>query len=72
MKLSARIKNIYHSIASGSRKSAAFILEPIGFREILLFAGCGLISWGLAPVYAPAAFVVPGAILAAVAVFGIP
>lgn len=71
MKLSARIRNATRSIASSASRATAFVLEPIGFREILLFVGCGFIWWGLAPVYLPAAFIVPGSILAAVAVFGV-
>ncbi|WP_316214313.1 MULTISPECIES: hypothetical protein [unclassified Bradyrhizobium] len=49
----------------------AAILRPIGYREIILFAGLGLISVGVAPIYPPAAWIVPGAILAGVAIFGV-
>ncbi len=40
-------------------------------REIMLLAGIVILSGGLWPIYKPAAFVIPGAILVAVAVFGI-
>lgn len=49
----------------------ATLLAPIGFGEVLLFAGCGLLGYGLSFVYLPAAFAVPGAILAGVAIFGV-
>jgi hypothetical protein len=40
-------------------------------RELMLFAGLGLLAYGCSLVFWPAAFVVPGAILVAVAVFGV-
>jgi hypothetical protein len=40
------------------------------FRDILLFGGTGLLGYGLYQVYAPAAFIVPGAIFVAVATIG--
>ncbi|MBN9135472.1 MAG: hypothetical protein J0I92_05405 [Phyllobacterium sp.] len=40
-------------------------------RDYLLALGLLLASYGLALVWLPAAFIVPGAVLAAVAVFGV-
>jgi hypothetical protein len=37
----------------------------------MLAAGLGLVGYGLSLVYLPAAFAVPGAVLAAVAIFGV-
>ncbi len=47
------------------------MLAPIAFREVLLFAGAGLIGYGLSLVYPAAGFVAPGIILAYVAIFGV-
>lgn len=48
----------------------AAVAAPIGFREILLFGGAMLLSVGAWQVYPPAAFIIPGAILVYVSVFG--
>ncbi len=40
-------------------------------RDLMLVAGLGLIGYGLWEVYPPASFVVPGAALAGVAIFGV-
>lgn len=40
-------------------------------RELMLLIGIAILGGGLWPIYKPAAFVVPGAILVAVAVFGV-
>lgn len=48
----------------------AAIFSELGARELMLFAGLGLLGYGLSLVYWPAAFIAPGAVLAAVAVFG--
>lgn len=59
-------------VASAAVLIVLWLLRPIGFRELLLFAGAGLIGWGLLPVYPPAAFIAPGIIITYVAVFGVP
>lgn len=46
-------------------------VAALGFRDLMLFAGLAIAGYGLALIYWPAAFVIPGAILAAVAVFGV-
>jgi hypothetical protein len=71
MKLSARVRNVSRAISTGVAGATRFLLAPISFREILLFGGCGLIWLGLSSVYPPAAIVVPGVIIAAVAIFGV-
>lgn len=63
-----------YALRAAARAIAAvllFLLAPIGFREILLFAGSALIGYGLFPVCPPAAFAVPGIIIAYVAIFGV-
>jgi len=47
------------------------VSAEVGFREILLFAGAGLIGYGLFLVWLPGAFIVPGVLVAYVAVFGV-
>ena len=40
-------------------------------RDILLYAGLALAAYGLSMISMPAAFIVPGAVLAGVAIFGV-
>lgn len=55
----------------GSIGNAAMtVAEPIGFREILLFGGAALLAVGMWSVYPPASFLIPGAILVYVSIFG--
>lgn len=61
------MSRFWSAINSGIQAATA----PIGFQEVLLFGGCVLIGVGLWPVYPPAALALPGAVLAAVAVFGV-
>jgi hypothetical protein len=49
-------------------KSLAASIAP---RDVVLALGLALLGGGLYPVYAPAAAIVPGAILVAVAIFGV-
>jgi len=56
--------------ALGGTLVAMALAAPIGFREILLFGGSALLSVGAWLVYPPAGFIVPGAILVYVSVFG--
>lgn len=71
MKLSARLRNFSQRVSSGISIAVQFLLAPISFREVLLFSGCGLIWFGLSVIYPPAALIVPGVILAGVAIFGV-
>lgn len=40
-------------------------------RDVLLACGLGLVAYGVSLIYWPAAFIVPGAILAGVSIFGV-
>ncbi len=53
------------------RKLLAAVAGAIDAREVMLFAGLGLLGYGLWPIYQPLSFIVPGAVLAGVAIFGI-
>lgn len=50
-------------------RAAQTLLAPIGFPEVLLFTGSGLLGYGLSFSYPPALWIVPGAILSGLAVF---
>lgn len=47
---------------------ANFAIRLFSARDYMLFAGLGLMAYGLTLVYLPAAYIVPGTILAAVAI----
>jgi hypothetical protein len=47
------------------------VKSAIGAREAMLLAGLGLVSYGAAGVYPPAAFFLPGAVLVFVAIAGL-
>ncbi|MBB3297887.1 hypothetical protein [Rhizobium sp. BK112] len=47
---------------------ANFAFRLFGARDYMLFAGLGLMAYGLKLVYEPAAYIAPGVVLAAVAV----
>jgi hypothetical protein len=49
----------------------AFLVAPIGFREVMLFGGAGLIGVGAGMVYVPAGLILAGVLIAGVAVFGV-
>ncbi|WP_316184708.1 hypothetical protein [Bradyrhizobium sp. SZCCHNRI1003] len=70
-RLMATIRHALLAMASGVLLVISAVLRPIGYREILLFAGLGLISIGVAPICPPAAWIVPGLVLAGVAIFGV-
>lgn len=55
------------------KKLLAQIAACLAFdqRDLLLFAGLGLAHHGLAMVSAPASYIVPGAVLAGVAILGV-
>jgi hypothetical protein len=42
----------------------------LDFRDLLLFGGCALLSYGSFLIWEPLAFLVPGAIFVAVSTFG--
>ena len=47
------------------------VLGKFGAQEATLLGGLALLGYGCSLVYWPAAFIMPGAILAAVAIFGV-
>jgi len=47
------------------------VRSALGVREILLVIGACLLGYGSFLIWAPAGFVVPGAVLAYVAIFGV-
>jgi hypothetical protein len=47
------------------------IATNLGPRELTLYAGLGLAGYGLYQIYPPCAFIMPGAALAYVAIFGV-
>lgn len=49
----------------------AAMRSAVGFRELLLFGSALLIGIGLSITWLPAAFIVPGAMLGYVAIFGV-
>lgn len=51
-------------------KFLSTISSVFGFREILLFGGTILLAAGAWPIYPPASFIIPGAILVYVSIFG--
>jgi hypothetical protein len=53
------------------RQLAAVIAQTLDPRDLALTAGLGLMGYGLNQIYPPAAFIVPGAVLTYIAVFGV-
>lgn len=46
------------------------VISAIDARDVLLWVGLGLVGYGLSLIFWPAAFIVPGVVLVAIAVFG--
>jgi len=53
------------------KRLGAAVAGAVGFRELLLFAGCTLIGGGLWLVAPPLAFIAPGLALTYVAIAGV-
>jgi hypothetical protein len=53
------------------RKFIAAIVDAVDGRDLMLWIGLGLLAYGLWPVWHPGAFIIPGAVLAGVAIFGV-
>lgn len=53
------------------RRLLAAIGKQVDMRDAMLIVGLVLVGVGLWDVYRPASFVLPGAVLAGVAVFGV-
>lgn len=69
--MAQRLSRAMARLGSALRSAATFATSTIGGRELLLAAGLALLAYGLSLVYWPAAFLVPGAIVTAVAIFGV-
>ena len=61
------MKNMAYIIGRG----AFLVFSAFGLRDMLLFGGLALVGYGLSMVSLPAAFIVPGAVLAGVSIFGV-
>jgi len=66
-----RLRSASRRTGAALVRVAAALASPIGFRELMLFAGAGLIGFGAAQIYPPAGWALPGLILAGVAIFGV-
>jgi hypothetical protein len=53
------------------RKLIAALGSAVDGRDIMLWVGLGLLAYGLWPVWQPGAFIIPGTVLAGVAIFGV-
>lgn len=61
------MKNLANIVGRG----ASLVASAFGPRDVLLFGGLALLGYGLSMVSPPAAFIVPGMILAGVSIFGV-
>jgi hypothetical protein len=66
----SRWQRIKAAPANAGRFVGRVISSAFDMRDATLFTGLGLLGYGLFQVYPPAGFIVPGAILAAVATLG--
>lgn len=69
-KVGAAARRSSKAILGTASKFTAAAVEPIGFREILLFGGAILLAIGMWSIFPPASFLIPGAILVYVSIFG--
>lgn len=58
------------SLRKAAEIVAGAIISTFDMRDVLLYAGLALVGYGLSLIFWPAAFIVPGAVLVAVAIFG--
>lgn len=72
MKFPSWLRQFTSSAATGIAKVAKAFAAPIGFREVLLFGGVGLLALGAWEVHPAAGLALPGAVLIYVSVFGTP
>lgn len=47
------------------------VIRAVSLRDYMLIGGLALLAYGLSLVSVPAAYIVPGAVLALVAIFGV-
>lgn len=64
------IRRGIRAIGRGIGAAVVTVVSAFDLRDAMLFAGVGLLGYGLYDIYPPAAFIVPGAIFVAVATFG--
>lgn len=60
------------AITRSVSRAASYAAAQVDARDLVLALGLGLLSAGLYQVFVPAAFIVPGAVLTYVAVWGGP
>ncbi|MGH6836815.1 MAG: hypothetical protein ACREC9_15035 [Methylocella sp.] len=53
------------------KRVLTFMGDAIDARDLMLYAGLGLLGYGLYQIFPPAAFAIAGAILVYVAIFGV-
>lgn len=58
------------AVGRGTGVAVDTVISAFDLRDAMLFAGVGLLGYGLNDIYPPAAYIVPGAIFVAVATFG--
>lgn len=69
-KVGAASRRTSRTILGTASKFTTAAVEPIGFREVLLFGGAVLLAVGMWSIFPPASFLIPGAILVYVSIFG--
>jgi hypothetical protein len=52
-------------------RAASFLANEVGVQEVLFVGGVALLAYGMSLIWLPGAFIIPGSILTAVAVFGV-
>lgn len=67
----ARLKSALSAAALVLVVVANFLFRLFGMRDYMLFAGLGLAAYGVSFIYGPAAYILPGVALSAVAIFGV-
>lgn len=65
------VRRIFAGVIRVLLTVVAFLVSLFGKRDYLLFAGLGLLAYGLSFVFLPAAFIIPGAVMALIAIFGV-
>ncbi len=67
----ALIARFAAAIARVTTTTMSALMSPIGFQEVLLLSGAGLLGYGAYLVYPPAGFIAAGSVIAGVAIFGV-
>ena len=66
------MRPIGQAISRAAARAAKFAVAQVDARDLVLAIGLGLLAIGLYQVFQPAAYIVPGAVLTYVAVWGGP